>query len=338
MNQTLNLAIASLPQTLERYTHLTVSDMYAVGYHRFAIPNTVYNVSSIEKLLLPFTPSVWLITIVYLFFAFVLILLTKLLKRRFRHFIIGGRMNRTPILNMFNILLGGSVTNSMMTNLRYFGTFARTIMMIWILSTLILRNSYQGSLFNHLRFSESISPYDTIAKILKSDIPIYTRSLTGKSSIKLSRLRMYKGDIQYMLQRLYQGEIYALVACLKSHVDYFNSNRNGVEPLQLSIDSLNTFSLCIYFNNQTVFEDIFNQKIMQLRENGLIEAVYRHFLKSNSHKIDRQKLPSQIDFKTVSGIFQIGYILFLFSILLFLLELISKRSPFVKKIIDFINY
>lgn len=102
-----------------------------------------------------------------------MILLTKKLPRQWRHFIIGGRRNRTPILNMWNTVLGGPICNSRMKHRRLFGTFGRTLLMLWILLWFVIRNSYQGSLYEFLQRHRFSSPYDTIEKIDDTNCKIF---------------------------------------------------------------------------------------------------------------------------------------------------------------------
>lgn len=133
--------------------------------------------SPIDKLLAPFDAFLWLSLGLCLFVAIALILLSKQLGQIRRHFVIGGRSNRTPIYNMTILLLGGGIGNPrMIANIKYFGTFARTLTMVWFLVTLVLRGSYQGALFGFLQRQVIASPYETITKIFRSDCKLIIMS------------------------------------------------------------------------------------------------------------------------------------------------------------------
>lgn len=75
-------------------------------------------------------------------------------------------------MNMLNVLIGNVIPNPRMTNVRYFGVFARTLTILWIFFWLIVRNSYQGSLFQFLQDQRGISPYDTVSKVRDSGVNI----------------------------------------------------------------------------------------------------------------------------------------------------------------------
>lgn len=105
---------------------------------------------SITRLLAPLTPYVWYLVAAVILLTVVTILLTKKLTRKRRHFVIGGWMNRSPILNMWAIVLGLSIMNRRISKRKFFGTFARTLALFWMILWLIIRNSYQGQLYTYL--------------------------------------------------------------------------------------------------------------------------------------------------------------------------------------------
>lgn len=133
----------------------------------------------------PFQELVWAVSGAVLIAAAIIILLTKKLSQKWRHFYIGGRLNRTPILNMWMTVLGLPVNNPRMTNKRYFGTFARTILIFWIVLWLLIRSGYQGILYTHLRGQRFTSALDTIQKIQESDCKIIVPPLVQATAVHL---------------------------------------------------------------------------------------------------------------------------------------------------------
>lgn len=128
--------------------------------------------NSITRLMAPFRYRIWLMSGAFLLLSSLIILLTKKLNKRKRHFLIGGHMNRTPILNLWTTVLGNPISNPKMLKRQNFGTFARTLTILWIMHWLIIRNAYQGALYTHLQANRLTSDYDTIDKIRKSDCKI----------------------------------------------------------------------------------------------------------------------------------------------------------------------
>lgn len=129
---------------------------------------------SIERFLAPLTFSVWFAGAACLLLAIVVILHTKKLTRKQRHFVIGGWLNRSPILNMWAFVLGHAIFNTRTVRQQFFGTFSRTLILLWIVLWLIIRNSYQGQLYNYLTGHRFTSPFDTVAKVNASNCKVIT--------------------------------------------------------------------------------------------------------------------------------------------------------------------
>lgn len=174
---TVNLTAGGYSATMRLSSIFSLSVPYLQSSLGFAFRENEVD-SPFTRITAPFQMQIWFIICVTLVATVVMILLTKKLSRQWRHFYIGGRVNRTPILNMWITVLGGPVCNPRMTNRRSFGTFARTIMMLWILLWFVIRSSYQGSLYDFLQRHRFSSSYDTIEKINKANckilIPLHT--------------------------------------------------------------------------------------------------------------------------------------------------------------------
>lgn len=129
--------------------------------------------SPLSRLLAPFSTPLWIFLAVFVTISVIIVLLTKHLPTKKRHFLIGGRLNRTPVFNMLHLMLDGSVANRLMRRqTRYFGTFSRSLTMIWILGFLVVRNAYQSSLYTYLQEQRLPSPYDTVEKVNRSGVII----------------------------------------------------------------------------------------------------------------------------------------------------------------------
>lgn len=161
---------------------MTPSESYMQVTLGFAILPSEDISTALERLLAPFSPILWITTGVSIGLAVIIISFTKKLTRRQRHFIIGGFRNSTPILNMWNSFLGGSIGNPRFARARYLNTFARSLLIIWLISCLVLRGSYQGALYDFLQRERLSSPYDTISKINESDCNLVVMS-TATSSL-----------------------------------------------------------------------------------------------------------------------------------------------------------
>lgn len=145
----------------------SISAPYVFASMVFAIPaGKPY--SPLEKLFSPFDVYVWTcISILFIMTSFLIVFL-KLVPKNIRAFIT-GRTNSMPYFNMIGISLGGSITSYQCPT----RNFARTIFSIWLLSTLILRNSYSGKLFDHLCSNQRKPPFYKINDLYESNLKIF---------------------------------------------------------------------------------------------------------------------------------------------------------------------
>lgn len=161
-----NLTFGALILAESRFKKFSKSFSYLYGSLLYAIPSgKAY--SSFEKLFFPFTTKVWLwIGILFVMAAAILILL-KLSAKNKRDFLL-GKSNNMPFFNMVNIWLGGAVSLSDIP----VRNFARTMLMIWLISTLILRNAYQGKLFDNLRSNQRMAPFYFLDELYGSNLKL----------------------------------------------------------------------------------------------------------------------------------------------------------------------
>lgn len=157
-------ALTILPITAEKFS---ISTAYIYPSLLYAIPPG-RQYTSLEKLYFPFAITVWLcISLLFLCSAIVCILL-KLTEKNTRDFFV-GKLNNMPLFNMVNICLGGTITVHHIPT----RNFARTLFIIWIISTLILRNAYQGKLFGYLSGDQRMAPLFNLDDLYKSDLELH---------------------------------------------------------------------------------------------------------------------------------------------------------------------
>lgn len=169
-----NFTIGAYQQTNVRSTYLVESDsVFHPAYGLVFKVETLQN-QSVSPISAPFKPNLWLLISTVIFITVLLILWSKKLTQKWRHFYIGGRMNRSPILNMWISVLGKSIANPCIANGRYISNFARTLAILWILLWFIVRSWYEGTFNSDLWFSILIFSIDEIF-ILSIRYFIYTK-------------------------------------------------------------------------------------------------------------------------------------------------------------------
>lgn len=167
-----SMTMASYALTAQRVAVMAHSKSYMQMTFVFVFTQNMVVTTPLWRLLAPFQWPLWIAIVALLSVSILLIMLSRKLSTRQRHFLIGGRMNRTPILNMINVLIGSMIPNPRMMQQQYFGVFARALAVLWIFFWLIVRNSYMGSLYGFLQTQRNSSLYDTVDKIRDSDAKI----------------------------------------------------------------------------------------------------------------------------------------------------------------------
>lgn len=96
------MTIGTYALSEERVSVMSFTRSYMQHGLVFAFAGNPILSTPIGQLLAPFQQSVWISIASLLAISVLFLLLSKNLSTHYRHFIIGGRMNRTPILNMLN--------------------------------------------------------------------------------------------------------------------------------------------------------------------------------------------------------------------------------------------
>lgn len=154
--------------TTERVSMLSYSRFYMQHSFIFAFAENSIFESPLARLLAPFQGMVWISIFLLIMISILIVLLTKRLTRYDRHIIIGGHVNRTPIINMLNGMIGNVIPVYRMV-----GTVTRTLTISWIFFWLIVRSAYQGSLYNYFQGQPINSPYDRVDKVRNSNDTIH---------------------------------------------------------------------------------------------------------------------------------------------------------------------
>lgn len=162
-----NFTMFAAVNTVERSKEFTSSFPYAYSSVQYIIP-TGPPYSPLEKLVLPFEKYVWFWIVICTGMAFISItFITGCCSKKWCDFVFGARV-RTPFLNYINVMLGGAITSGPVRN------FARTIFLIWLLGSLVLRSSYQSALFSFIQSQKSAVEIHSLEQLVKYNFSIYS--------------------------------------------------------------------------------------------------------------------------------------------------------------------
>lgn len=130
--------------------------------------------SLLQKLEMPFDNVTWQIIIAYFFLSYLTIFIVNFLPAFVQKFVYGSLVT-TPSLNVFQIIMGLSLSRIPGRN------FARFLFTLFTIYCLIIRTAYQGKLFEYLNDEITKPTANSLEEILEKKMDIHYDSLyTGK--------------------------------------------------------------------------------------------------------------------------------------------------------------
>uniref|UniRef100_A0A3F2ZEH4 Uncharacterized protein n=1 Tax=Phlebotomus papatasi TaxID=29031 RepID=A0A3F2ZEH4_PHLPP len=293
--------------------------------------------SAMEKLFFPFQLSFWICLSACFIVSAVIVSITKFIKPQKRAFII-GQGNSIPFNNTINIFLGGALSMTPSRN------FARFLMMLWVLISIVLRGSYQGALFRFLKSQNNVSIVDTLPKMIEEDFKIYgdegvAMYFTSQSLYGSMFTLIDAADIDtYRLKTLDQDFKGALVDTALT-VSYLN-DKYATKKIRFVVSKYEVvqFYIAIIMRQHSYLKDPFNRELWRYLEHGLIHHWYSLYLNPKNLKtVSDRSAPKALNLSELSGVFTIYQILIGFSLLVFVLEVLSTKSRYLRRIFNFLN-
>lgn len=123
-------------------------------------------ISSYQKLIFPFSLNLWISILSSFLIGFLIIYITKQQSKQVQEFVFGSRVT-TPCLNLYAAFLGGTQTILPKRN------FSRFLLMMFLLFSLVIRASYQGSFYKLLQSSLLHKEVQSFQEIVKNDFTFY---------------------------------------------------------------------------------------------------------------------------------------------------------------------
>ena len=306
----------------------------------FAIQSVENSWLPILRLFRPFDIMSWISISIVLTLAILVLLLLKCSSSKVRSFVVGGQVNRTPILNMLNICLGGSIPLWNGFDRRALSVFSKTMFVIWSFSNIILRGSYQGALYRSLQEQRPQFTLDTVEKVLASDCDIHISQSSIQDlddyNIDPSRIHQYNASIQIMFKKLQANEISGAIYTQGGQLSYFNSmnSRNGI--VYETKDRLFVMPLCLYFPKGSYLTQIVNSHIERYVKTGWTAYFFKKYATvASKPPVSKPEVMQLIHF---AGIFGLAAQAVVLSSILLILERFSVHQPLVRRFIQFWTY
>ena len=148
------------------YSECIVSDPVIFDSYTFAIaPGEPY--TDLERMFMMFDNDLWIAVSATLAIALFATLMLSYVSRKVRNFIV-GRYVQNPTMNMISIFLTGGQNTTPGRN------FARFLLILFVIWSLIIRTCHQSMLFELMQADLRRPTIKTIDELFKSDLTFYT--------------------------------------------------------------------------------------------------------------------------------------------------------------------
>jgi hypothetical protein len=254
----------------------TFPEIIITEYCGFMIPlGETY--SDLEKFLLPFHVEVWIALLFTFLITFIVIFVISLCaSEKFKDFIFGDRV-RTPGLNVLIAFYGGSQTILPKYN------FARFLLTMFIIFSLVIRTCYQGELFKYLQGNQHKKEAETFDDLMRGNYEIYIDKFSYDRLKFMEIFRHHKNlkvftaaDDILRNEKLYTSinsstiERKCIYSCT-ADVTLYNKRSSTNDTYMLMEQKLHHDFLTIAFNKNNFMIENFNLIAIRLKESGLID-------------------------------------------------------------------
>lgn len=131
--------------------------------------------SAFEKLFRPFDFNVWIAVTIIFILSYLVIAIISFSKQIKKYVIEKG--NTSPYFDVLEIFVGGSMIKIPTRN------FARVLLMIFILYSLVIRNAYQGGLLKNMQSDDRKRPVESVTEMMEKGFHFYMTATAASEHV-----------------------------------------------------------------------------------------------------------------------------------------------------------
>lgn len=316
-------------KTPMREKMMSTSVSYALSPLIMVVPPGI-EFSTFSKLLSPFDMNVWHAVNCMMIVVILVSSILKCQSKKVQDFVF-GKQNRTPFLNIVNVIVGSPMYKIPGRN------FARWILMMFVIMWLVFRTLYQAILFQNLQITKSNHPVQTVEESLRMGFEYYMISPTQENikylpEVYKRRIVISSRQSARIIKRLFSDPSTkaAFLGALDT-VRYANREKLYGFTLNVCPEPLLIRQYGVVFQRDSFLVSSFNDKLMVLMENGLID----YWLSEHTESIKSPASSVREPMKLTNNHLESSYQVFWFGISLasiaFIIELISTRVRLLEK-------
>lgn len=275
----------------------------------------------LEKLLQPFHEFVWILIAVILLIAILVIFIINYRFKKYKSFVYGTNVHH-PHINLLIAIFGAQQSPLPKRN------FARFILMMFLIFCLVLRNTYQGALYQFLQSEGRHKEVESIDEMIKNDFTFYAFETSVFDLIQGSNAEIFKrlksfDEKNFLLSRELDGS--EKIAGLEVMKNVISANRGNFTIFYCK-EPFMYLNIVFYFRKNSYLRKSFNAKIDQALTGGIIQQYITKY-SSKKKKIQEKKL-KKLNFWQLSGAFYLLLFGLLFACFTFIGELATSQKTF----------
>ncbi|XP_017085306.1 uncharacterized protein LOC108117409 [Drosophila eugracilis] len=294
------------------------------------------SMTPMQRLTRPFRYIIWSCILVSVLLGFLLIGFLRIVAVPGLRNLVLGRQNSRPCLGMWGSLLGGLALYNPQRN------FARFLLLMWLLQTLILRAAYTGQLYLLLQDVEVRSPLKTLAEVLAKGYEFHmlpALQTVFRDSLPSTRVQVVNNQ-EASLYRLRDEDDPGIAVPLLQPTVYQFDYRSGPNMRHLTAlpVPLMTAPLTLYMRPHSYFKRRIDRLLMAMMSSGIIYRYRRMYLDRIERLAKKRNMePRPLTIWRLGGVFVCCAGLQMLSVLIFILELFARKHPRLRMALNTIN-
>lgn len=287
----------------------------------FVIPRGE-KLTPMEKLLAPFSSTVWYFITATIAIAILIILIINYRFPKLKPFVYGKNINN-PVMNVIKAVLGLQQCRLPKQN------FARFLLMMFLIFCLILRSIYQGSLYQFLQSDGRHLEPRTIAELLKKNFKFVMTDAWLDLLEAQPQLLKARKDIDHRVSSTSQMHVKLQDSSRNAYMSsrfYIMSlcRDNKTFPYKVVDENLLSISVVIYYRKDFYLKEAIDSKIRYILPSGIIEKWISENDYTKFWKRRKSKTPTVLTMDHLSGIFYVLAMGHITAIFIFCIEVYTS--------------